>query len=124
VTVHYPDISSHPTSSYPPEAAQAEEDIANKYRSGKAFGSKPSRPWTCRVEAYDFEITNLFLFGGDEGASTPGPEEWLGGNMTTGGGEGTWGQRAKDEPFGAKAFYVSLPSPFPLLVLLHEHSLG
>ena len=105
-------VDIHPPSSpaYPAGLRQLEDELAAAHRDGKPFSTDTFRPWTCRIDEFDAVIVWFFIGGLDDGKTTPGVQvygdeqtEITEGELV--GHEGTWGERAREMPFGDRAYF-------------------
>ena len=105
-------VDIHPLTSpaYPAALRDLEHDLAAKHRDGKPFATDTYRPWVCRIEEFDAVLVWAFIGGLDDGTTTPGVQVY--GKEQTEvvdgasiGREGTWGSRARELPFGDRAYW-------------------
>lgn len=91
---------------YPQRLIKLEDELAQTTRGGRPFGSEHSRPWICKVDqgGLDFWVVWTFWNGLDDGKDTPGIVAF---NSTNPSDEGraVFGDRAKGQPYGDRAFY-------------------
>lgn len=105
-------IDIHPIDSpaYPEPLRDLENKLAGEFRDGKPFATETYRPWVCTIKQFDAVIVWTFLNGLDDGKTTPGVQvygeeetEVVEGELV--GKEGTWGDQAKELPFGDRAYW-------------------